>query len=192
MLEQLDIEHYNFVKKYITNWGTAIDGGANIGNWSRLMAKDFQYVHSFEPIEDICKNIPDNVILHNSALGAHVGKAKFGIDRKKNSSRAAYIVIGEGPINVSTIDSHLYQEKIGLIKLDLEGFEYFALLGSKKIIKKHLPLIVVEIDPLLSKKYNVIGGNAISEYLLSLNYKCIDSINKDFIFKYQISEDINE
>lgn len=188
MIGKRDIEYYTLVRKYVDNFGTAIDGGANVGNWSRLMSLDFKYVEAFEPITGLCNNLPENVRLHNAALGAHHGKAHFGSLRKKDSNRAAYIVIGSGEIDVVTIDKVSYNEKVGLIKLDLEGFEYFALLGAKKIIHKHKPTIVVEIDPLLYKKQNIVGGEAIIELLLSMNYKCVDSIDKDFIFKYH--EDI--
>lgn len=44
------------------------------------------------------------------------------------------------------MDSIAYQFKnIGVIKIDVEGFEYFVLLGAEDIISKYKPIIFIEI-----------------------------------------------
>lgn len=44
------------------------------------------------------------------------------------------------------LDDIRYQfSNIGVIKIDVEGFEYFVLLGAKETILKHKPVIIIEI-----------------------------------------------
>jgi FkbM family methyltransferase len=38
-----------------------------------------------------------------------------------------------------------FSNKVGMIKIDVEGFEYFVLLGAKKILERDHPVIIIEI-----------------------------------------------
>ena len=65
----------------------------------------------------------------------------------------------------NTLDNILKnEEKISLIKLDIENYEYFALLGGEEIISKHHPVIVIELHK--SKHYD-----DIKNFLKKHNYK---------------------
>ena len=61
-----------------------------------------------------------------------------------------------------SLDSIQYQfKKVGVIKIDVEGFEYLVLVGAKELIMKHRPVIIVEIfdcnlDIVLSFLHNVL------------------------------------
>lgn len=75
-----------------------------------------------------------------------------------------------------TLDEISYQFKnIGIIKIDVEGFEYFVLLGAKDIINKHKPLILIEIWDVNKEKIfdlmeNQYGYNL--ELIEEQNYIC--------------------
>ena len=71
---------------------------------------------------------------------------------------------------------NVFEKKISVIKIDVEGMEYKVLLGAKNLIKKHKPAIVVEIfDENIEK---------INDLMKSYNY-----INKGLIPKKYISQD---
>jgi hypothetical protein len=70
--------------------------------------------------------------------------------------------IGEGiRIDMIKLDDFLH-EKIDLIHLDLEGYEFEALKGAKELIERDKPIIVLEIDT-RAVDYN--------NFMLSINYE---------------------
>jgi FkbM family methyltransferase len=71
---------------------------------------------------------------------------------------------------------NVFEKKISVIKIDVEGMEYKVLLGAKKLIEKHKPTIVVEIFD-----ENIVK---INKLMKSYNY-----INKGLIPKKYISQD---
>lgn len=71
----------------------------------------------------------------------------------------------------NTLDNLLKnEENIILIKLDIENYEYYALLGAQNIINKHRPVIVIELHK------NNPYYNEIINFLDKNNYKT-DGIN---------------
>ena len=64
-------------------------------------------------------------------------------------------------IEITTIDDEFQNKKVGLIKMDVEGFEYNVILGALDVIKRDKPIILIsiyhtgkdffEIVPLLKK-----------------------------------------
>ncbi len=61
-------------------------------------------------------------------------------------------------------------DKLALIKIDVEGFEYQVLKGLKQTLQKHKPRIIFEYD----SNYWINTGQSITEccqFLQALNYK---------------------
>ena len=48
-------------------------------------------------------------------------------------------------INISTIDDECHDKKVGLIKMDIEGFEYYAIKGGLNTIKRDKPVLLISI-----------------------------------------------
>ena len=71
---------------------------------------------------------------------------------------------------------NLFENKISVIKIDVEGMEYNVLAGAKNLIEKHKPAIIVEIFD-----ENIVK---INDLMKSYNY-----INKGLIFKKYVSQD---
>ena len=69
--------------------------------------------------------------------------------------------------------------EIGLIKLDIQGFELFALKGAASLIKKWKPTILIEIDTYFLGKNSVLP-NQIFNYLDTFGYAAINSSLEDF------------
>ncbi len=71
----------------------------------------------------------------------------------------------------NTLDNLLKnEENISIIKIDIENYEYYALLGGQNIINKHRPVIVIELHK------NNLYYNEIINFLDKNNYKT-DGIN---------------
>lgn len=66
---------------------------------------------------------------------------KKWIPRTEKHNKVKYEKI---PIKIKTLDSYNLKE-VDIIKIDVEGFEYDVLLGSKKTIEKNRPIVQVEM-----------------------------------------------
>jgi FkbM family methyltransferase len=143
-----------------------IDGGARDGD-TLIKFVDFfgpriKRIYSFEPKPDYIEEIRKIAELYKNydirvmpyALDAHNAKANFCLTKTKGGHHLQgrcprYIGMPhmiEGQITVETraLD-HLIpdEEKITFIKMDIEGAEFAALKGARRIIKKHKPGLAI-------------------------------------------------
>lgn len=127
------------------NFGVAVDCGAHCGTWSWTLAKRFAQVQSFEPVaahrECFLQNVTaENVTLHACALGETEGMV--AIQTTNGSSGDSHVVSGD-EIPVKTLDSFGF-DNVGLIKIDVEGFEEFVIKGATETILRCKPVMIVE------------------------------------------------
>lgn len=131
----------------------AIDGGANVGAYSRMLAQQFDRVMAFEPSRDTFEalraniqdwGLSDRVQTFNAALTDHCGTVgmKLNWGRRSLSRR----VEGSGTIAAMTLDS-LGVDEVDFIKLDVEGSEYAALTGAEQTLAKCRPAVLFEDKP---------------------------------------------
>ena len=133
-----------------------LDIGANIGFYSLLISKlvgESGRVYSFEPDKLNYKylkqntNKVKNIIPINAAVGAINGTTKLYISQELNVDHHTYD-IGEKreytSIKLVTIDDYFKDEvKFNVIKLDIQGYDYYAVLGMIKTIKKSKNVLLV-------------------------------------------------
>ena len=135
----------------------ALDIGANMGIYTYALAGVARHVHAFEPQAGCCDVIASwaanrNVTVHNAGVGSAPGELVLHVpvvDGRKIGTRASFTPI-EGPhedvrVPIITIDS-LGIERIGFIKIDVEGFEHAVLLGAEKSLRRWQPALLVELD----------------------------------------------
>jgi FkbM family methyltransferase len=162
--------------------GKVIEAGANIGTHSVPLAKALAREHRelvvFEPqpfiFQNLCANLALNGITNVRAwpwaCGAQAGTVYFpqpdyaaegnfgGVSMKENG--------GQGNIAVPCVrlDDVIGDDPVGLIKIDVEGFELLALQGAEGILNRSRPVLYVENDrPEKSR--------ALIEWLWSRNYR---------------------
>lgn len=189
---------------HVTNFRTAVDVGAHVGMWTMQLAKKFNEVVSFEPVQAhrdcFMKNVEnENVHLQGCALGTREGF--ISIDTDPTSSGDSYVspknYTGEGifdgiqtfpapggptAIPVKKLDDFDLQD-VDFIKLDCEGYEFFALRGGEKTIMRCKPVIIVEQKPGKAEKFGLPRTHAVT-YLKEIGYKQMQEISGDFIMKY--------
>lgn len=147
-LKLLPIEIINKLKNT-----DAIDAGAYDGDSAIIFNKEYAFnkIYSFEPQpnnflslkSNIEKYNLKNVIAINNGLGSKKHKAMI-----KNFSSASYITMnGDHYIEITTIDDFAkdVSANIGLIKMDIEGMEYDAIIGATETIKKFRPILLISI-----------------------------------------------
>lgn len=161
----------------------AVQAGGNVGYYPMVLSWLFDAVISFEPdpTNFYCleQNVGDleNVSLHQLALGDIEDVASMENPEPDNCGTPR-LVTGGG-VDVVTLDS-FDLPALDFLQLDIEGYEYFALKGAKKTIKKYSPVIVVEL-----KGHGEQYGHSDEELVALLSrwgYNHRGTLGRDYIF----------
>ena len=176
-IRQVDTLHWLLQSGLIKDWRVAVDGGANVGEWSDILAQHFGTVHAFEPGEMFQAKAP-NVIRHKAAL---LDRRCRVILNRKGNDRGWWVTRDDwGDVRATTIDD-LALKSCGLIKLDLEGADGLALEGGAETIRKHGPVIMVELGKQRRKRPGA-SNKAIRRFLRERGYGLAHRIECDHIF----------
>jgi FkbM family methyltransferase len=142
-----------------------IDAGAHIGLYSMVMAQSGGEVWSFEPMPGtfalLNRNIQENGFegrVHPTRAACHerAGEAKLYLPAAADLGPAFIRPIEQAEdfpgavmeVPMVTIDQIVPEEKrIGLVKMDIEGNEPFALRGMARILERDRPILFTEFLP---------------------------------------------
>jgi len=184
-----DVPHLRAALAFVTKRNPvpriAVDGGAHRGIWTRVLCHAFQQVLAFEPQADNFKaldRLRDSFTAlqcFNTALGERRG---FGHLRPgpENTGQFHLTDDPEAPaVNILPLDS-LDLKNVDFLKLDVEGFELFALQGAARTIDRCRPVVLIEENG-LCQRYGVKDGQA-GGWLMARGYKLALRCNKDFIY----------
>lgn len=144
------------VRKKYGDKGVILDVGANAGDYTMELLKLFQNssIHCFEPasmtfaiLEKNMKKF-NNVIVNNIGLSKQEGTATLYYDKEGSTLASLYNrqldyykmnLDTKEEVRLTTIDKYCEDRSIGkivLLKMDIEGNEYNALKGAKKMLSK--------------------------------------------------------
>jgi len=146
--------------------------GAYFGSYVLLASPRVEHVIAIEPHPDIVKvlretisrNDLENVTVIEQALFSRTVRGQLG---RRNNFQVAL----DGPIETTTLDDLNLAPNV--IKMDIEGAEYDALVGAQRTIEKHRPTILVEIH---ARKIERFGHTVkqVRQLLTGWGYKLTD------------------
>lgn len=156
-----------------------LDIGSNYGWHSIISSKLFKKVFSFEPQillhnlqkESITENKIENIELYNFGLSnLNEEKTMNVINYNKDWINAGDLSIGNGgeKIVVKRLDD-LNISDVGILKLDVQGYEKFVLEGGTETIKKFNPICIVELENFQMRKFGY-DESYIFDFFKKLNY----------------------
>lgn len=180
----------------ISESGIILDIGANIGIMTYHLAKKFpqQTIFAIEPMPDnltILHKIIKRFKLNNvKVLPIAVGNENkilemvLPVSGKVKLQGLAHVVHdsikewNDGykfKVKAHKLDDKFINESISAIKMDIENFEYFALQGGQKLIKKHKPIIYLELWPNNNrdKCFNLLKEIGYKAYIIDNNQKVL-------------------
>lgn len=190
---------------YASGYNIAVDGGANVGLWSKIMAKKFKEVYAFEIDHEtfacLQKNcVEENIYTFNyglsntkdkklvvdgwnkKSMGAHLAtdiKNKHLSGRARSKSRNNKMIV-----ETITVDD-LNLQYLDFIKLDVEGHEAQVIQGAQETLLKFKPIVMIEYKPSLNKRY---GNLDPAKLLNELGASGINKIGKnkvEWIFSWK-------
>jgi FkbM family methyltransferase len=147
----IDRAERQLLKRILFPGAIVVDAGANIGVYSKFLSRwvgPAGVVHSFEPSPENFKRLRvatrklSNVRLSQVAVGEHSGKAHLYISDKLNVDHRAYMADGTPrraiPIEMLALDDYFQpEERVDLIKFDIQGYELHALRGARRIVHEN-------------------------------------------------------
>lgn len=135
------------------------------GRYSKIFAFEPDPISFSICKQNLLKKDIRDIRIVQAGLSDHIGEAAF----RTGLYGCSHIVEGGGTeqdhiseIHVTTIDDVVGEEKIGFIKMDIEGTEFSALHGAKNAIVRDKPLLAISV-------YHIPGDIlAIMDYLHQL------------------------
>lgn len=199
-LNHYEQEETDLVLQKLPEGGIFIDIGANVGFYSLFAAKKVGKsgkVLSFEPFPLNVQRLKRNITLNNfsqikvvpMAIGNNSGKLDLYYSEHDQNLGT---VSGFGnttshsvTVDLIRLDDYIEKhtpERIDVIKIDIEGAEYDALLGMKQTLAKFKPAILIEISPDILAKTNKTADD-IKDILFQLNYKITAHHSHNYLFE---------
>ena len=171
--------------KFLKPGSTFLDIGANIGLMSSIASK---YVGEHGKVlaveanpktvellqHNLALNDCKNVEIFSLALGKEPGKATLYENWNVNRGGASLLAQEESEgieVPVDTIDDLFKNDRIDVLKIDVEGFELEVLKGGIDVLKKQQPVLIIEVS---EQRENIAGVSPkeIADFVRTLgNYK---------------------
>tara|TARA_B100000029_G_scaffold494445_1_gene558189 strand:- start:321 stop:1151 length:831 start_codon:yes stop_codon:yes gene_type:complete len=187
----------NIIHKISNKDKVSLDVGANLGLFTYFMSRSSKKVYAFEPnpypLRNLKHVVDKNVEIVPIAIGNKDGKEKIKIPKNRkgwssNGASFANIDINRGIeylVDIRKIDS-LNIKNIGLIKIDVEGFEIDVIKGAIGTLEEQKPNLIIEneivhndnpyelFDIMKDIGYKIFFVNKVKELI---------EVSKDFDFK---------
>ena len=161
---------FSFFYKNANNKKCILDIGSHIGLTILPISSKKNFIHAFDISKTNCKILQKhlkinniyNVKINNLCVSNNTRKIKYYDTLFSNPNNTVNIStnnIFNSSIMIESIklDDYVYTNKLkpDVIKIDVEGYEYFVLEGAIKIINKYNPLIILSYHPNLLKKNGI-------------------------------------
>ena len=181
-----------------------IDVGCNYGAYSIPIAKKHKnlLVYSFDPSENALKKLKENILLNNIqninfykvGIGEKNKKVYFDDNLSNFKNSGSYQIVKNKvgkEISVDSIDNLIIKKiilpkKNIFIKLDIEGYEFFALQGMVETFKNYKIIIFFEFSKKIFENhysFEIDFKKFIDQHYLKIFDKNMNRIEIDYLFK---------
>jgi FkbM family methyltransferase len=155
------------LKTILSAGDVVVDAGANIGVYSEFLARcvgPTGLVNSFEPSPENFKRLQcatrklSNVRVCQAAVGERSGRSTLYLSDKLNVDHRTYMTEGDSrsgvPIDIVTLDDYFKPgQRVDLIKMDIQGYELYALRGANRVMEDNSTAkLLLELWPYGLKK----------------------------------------
>jgi len=200
LTQSYDIILCDYLKRHLKPGDIVLDAGANVGYISAVAASYVGAsgeVHGFEPLAECFARLERlrelnpglRLFFNNVALGEVDGVLPIAWNPQGDSRNATLVPGTQSAVTrevpVQRLDEYIQAkisspERIRLIKIDVEGFEYSVLRGLSEFFRKtpSKPLIVCEVKPWELKKLGATPDD-FEQYMREFGYRPYMITNDD-------------
>jgi FkbM family methyltransferase len=184
-------------RQFLRQGDVMVDVGANVGYISAVAASRIGTtgeVHGFEPLQECFARLQAleglnpqyKFHFHNVALGEQAGSLPISYDPHGGSRNATLVPDHAAPatrsVPVMRLDTYIAQniaqpERIRLIKIDVEGYEFPVLRGAEQFFANSAcrPVIFCELKPWEIRKCRY-SLEDLEQYMRRFGYEAYDSV----------------
>lgn len=175
------------IRKNINKDSICLDIGTNIGQHAIFMSlvASEGTIYAFEPLkllvnqinDSINKNNIKNIQVNNFGLSNISGTQNVYLDNL-NIGRTTFDIRKEAA-SIEKAEIKIFDEwwedrsRVDFLKMDVEGYEYYALKGMKNMLEKYHPTMLIEFTPLFYKKMDI-RSEDILNFIWDLGYSISD------------------
>jgi FkbM family methyltransferase len=160
LIGERHVSEANLVRSLLAPGMNVVDVGANIGYYTLMFAQVVGPEGRIVAIEPSPENLPELKlnVERNKLRNVEIIPKAVGNEQKEIGLRSG---INSGVVRDDTTPAYsveqdlidnIITEPIDFMKLDVEGYEGFALEGAQRILSKYRPIVFVEIHPLELKQ----------------------------------------
>jgi FkbM family methyltransferase len=158
---QARIGEFDHLRQFLDPGAIAVDVGANNGQYALKLAAECRKCVAVEPIQELAwlaEALPRNCLFFNVAAGAAEGVGTLAIPIQEGQKQLPLAsmsdVFGDAEVfeqetPIRSLDNILHEccpdERVGFIKIDVEGFEEAVLKGARETLARWRPNLQVEI-----------------------------------------------
>jgi FkbM family methyltransferase len=160
LLGQYEKQKFRLMRAYLKPGMTFVDVGANLGDYTFVASRLVRggKVVAFEPdpsnyswlSKSIERNRVANVDLRQEALSDRRGQATLFLGEVSgwHTLKPGQLSGERGAVTVRTTRlDDLVLDRIDLVKIDVEGAEFEVLQGAKEQLRRHRPIVLVDLHP---------------------------------------------
>ncbi len=178
-----EFEESIFLLHFLQEGDVFLDVGANLGHYSLLLSgiKKCKSI-AVEPVpatyNQLLRNIELNKLeglieLHNLGVAEKEGRLNFSTDRNTMDRIVADTYKNSVQVSVSTIDTIVNKNAPLALKIDVEGYEYFALQGAAHLLESpNLKVVIIELNG-SGRKYGI-EDEKVFQILLNKGFKPVE------------------
>ncbi|MEH6764531.1 MAG: FkbM family methyltransferase [Aequorivita antarctica] len=178
-----EFEESIFLLHFLQEGDVFLDVGANLGHYSLLLSgiKKCRSI-AVEPVpatyNQLVRNIKLNKLeglieLHNLGVAEKAGRLNFSTDRNTMDRIVADTYKNSVQVSVSTIDTIVNHNSPLALKIDVEGYEYFALQGAGQLLESpDMKVVIIELNG-SGKKYGI-EDEKVFQMLLNKGFKPVE------------------
>jgi FkbM family methyltransferase len=214
-----EYDELQYLKNFLDTDSIVLDIGCNTGHHSLFFSRYAKHVYAFDPytkvtdilLQRIRKNNIKNIDVYSVGLGQTDSEMHYfeptSIENKGVGSflkKDGLDTVHTHLLTVKNADNYIKElgiQKVSLIKIDVEGFEYEVLCGLKQTIFKNRPVIFFEFNP-ENEKFGTAENmyacfpNKYTAYMIETNRPFLMLFNNpkiklvEFDFKNPIGENV--
>lgn len=155
------IGEFDHLRQFIDPGAISVDVGANYGQYALKLAAESRKCVVIEPIKELVwldDALPSNCVFYNVAAGAEEGSGTLAIPVEDGQQTFALATLGDSydgqdvvlqETPIRALDGILQEccadERVGFIKIDVEGQESAVIQGARDTLSRWQPNIQVEI-----------------------------------------------
>ncbi len=187
-----EVERLPLYLAHVPNRRVCVQAGGNVGVYAQRLSEHFEHVITMEPDREnfacLCQNSKaGNILFMRGALSDKSEMMTTWRTPKEALNYGATMVKSykDNPsdgASLSIVLDKLPLSHLDFLFLDVEGYEFPALLGAAQTILRHKPTISVEIKGL--GKHHGFSDDELRIWLTNMGYKEVDRIGRDVIFTH--------